>query len=90
MRIVLLLLAVAVLAAGCAGPQILYNPKTEKYERVEPYGLFNQASKKRDDVVYDISAGTVIVSIVFCETIVIPVLGVGNQLWEPVRFDTNR
>lgn len=85
-----LLLLLLFFLSGCAGAKYLENPATGKKERVEPYGIFNMNSHKRSDVVYDISAGTVISSIILCETIIVPVLGVGYQLYEPVYFTNSK
>lgn len=50
---------------------------------VEPYGFFNKEDKD-PNVKYKMSTGTVVVSIIFCETIVVPVIGLGLKLYEPV------
>jgi hypothetical protein len=74
-----LLLGVTLLS-GCAGSREI-NGKT-----YEPYGLFNEETVKDDNVTYQVSAGSVIVSIVFCESIVVPVYVVGWDLYEPVKM----
>lgn len=54
-----------------------------------PYGWANEDARKVDNVVYEISAGNVACSIIFCETIIIPIWLTGWQLYEPVRIDTS-
>lgn len=90
-RFLLLLPLAGLLIASCADSRLLHNPETGKMEVVEPYGLFNTASTRNPNVVYDVSAGTVICSIVFFQTIFVPVIGIGYKLWQPVAFtNTNR
>ena len=52
---------------------------------VEPYGWANQDVLKNDSVVYQISPGNVALSIIFCETIVIPIYLTGWKMYEPVK-----
>ena len=86
MRRIVLIFIVSVFLASCATSKYLEDPQTKKFVRVEPYGLFNMNTKKNPNVVYEISAGTVICSIIFFESIVIPVIGIGYQLWVPMYF----
>ena len=85
-RFLILLVIPFVFLASCATSKYLEDPQTKKMVLVEPYGLFNMNTKKNPNVIYEISAGTVICSIVFFESVVIPVIGVGYKLWEPVYF----
>ena len=64
--------------AGCA-KEATINGKT-----VDPYGLINQDAKKEPGVQYQISPVAVIVSIIFVETVIVPVYIVGWDLYEPV------
>lgn len=67
------------LFASCAEEKII---EGKKYE---PYGLFNEDVMKNDSIVYELSAGSVIAIIIFCETIIVPVYTIGWDLYEPVR-----
>lgn len=58
--------------------------KTIEGKVYKPYGLFNEDVVKNDSIVYELSAGSVITSIIFFETIVVPVYTVGWDLYEPV------
>lgn len=50
---------------------------------VEPYGWFD-LSQKNDSVNYRVNTGNVVWSIILSETVVVPVLLTGDQLFEPV------
>lgn len=52
----------------------------------ETYGLFNEEDCKSDSVYYEISASSVIWSILCAETIIVPVYNVGWNLWQPVKL----
>ena len=49
----------------------------------EPVGVADE-SKKSPDVQYDIVWGNVVWSVIFSETLVVPVVLIGWYLWEPV------
>lgn len=84
MRNFLLLICFTFLFVGCAEDKALsMNGKTVY---AEAYGVFNEQAKKREDVVYQISPGSVLLSIVGFETIIIPFYIVGYDLYEPVRL----
>ncbi len=51
----------------------------------EPYGWGNEEAQKVEGVVYEVSAGNVIWSIILCETIIAPVYLTGWELYEPVK-----
>lgn len=51
---------------------------------VEPYGWFD-LNAKNDSIEYKINGGNVVLSIIFCETIIVPIWLTGDQLYEPVR-----
>lgn len=70
--------ATALALSGCAGP-LHAGQKT-----YQPYGLFNEDTRKVPGVKYELSAGSVIVAIILAETIVVPVYVVGWDLYEPV------
>ena len=50
---------------------------------VEPYGWFDE-TQKNDSINYKVNTGNIILSVVFCETVIVPVLLTGTELWEPV------
>lgn len=48
------------------------------------YGIFNKDENKNPNIQYEMSAVAIILSIIFCETIVVPVYFLGFDLYEPV------
>ncbi len=71
--------------SSCAKPKSLEIGGTEK--TVDPYGLWAEfAAKDRIDprVEYKLSVPNLVLSVVFSETIVVPIVLVGWYLWEPV------
>lgn len=48
------------------------------------YGIFNEDTNKNPNMEYRVIVGNVILSILFIETAVVPILLVGFSLWEPV------
>jgi hypothetical protein len=52
----------------------------------EAFGLANQEAKRDPNVIYELSAGSVIVGILLCETIIVPIYIVGWDLYEPVKM----
>lgn len=48
------------------------------------YGIATESTDKDPNIIYQVSVGSVIVAIIFCETIVVPVYIVGCDLFTPV------
>ena len=55
-----------------------------KQVTVEPYGWFD-LDAKNDSIEYKINTGNVVLDVIFCETIVVPIILTGDQMYEPVR-----
>lgn len=51
----------------------------------QPYGLFDQSEHKNPNIAYEVDVPNVVWAIIFCETIVVPVIVVGWDLYEPIR-----
>ena len=85
-KIVIVLLSL-MLFTSCANDKDFVNKNTNSFvtETVNaiPYGLFDQENKI-DGIQYKISVGNVILSAIFIETAVVPVILIGWYLWEPV------
>lgn len=73
-----LALVASVALSACAGP--LHTPAAT----YKPYGIANADVVKQPNVKYELSAGSVIVAIIFSETIIVPVYVVGWDLYAPV------
>lgn len=54
-----------------------------KKTSVQPYGIFNMKSAN-DSVNYELSIPDVVLSVVFSETLVVPLVSCGFYLWEPI------
>lgn len=52
-------------------------------QRYESYGLLDADTVKKPDVHYEVSVANVIVSVIFSETIFVPVYLIGFHLYEP-------
>jgi len=77
--LIALLIGAAALLSACG------NDATIDGKHYQTYGIANMETQKDPNVLYEISAGSVIVAILFSETIIIPVYVVGWDLWQPVR-----
>lgn len=75
------------LATGCADSKKLNVGGKEV--NVRPYGWANADAKKVEGVVYQVNPGNVILSIIFVETVVVPVYLTGWELFEPVRVSAS-
>jgi len=51
---------------------------------VQPYGLGNEQVMKNDSINYEVSMGNVVLSVIFSESVVVPVCLVGWHLYQPV------
>lgn len=51
----------------------------------QPYGWMTK-EKKVDGVEYEVSTANIVLSVVFCQTVIAPVLITGLELWEPVSY----
>ncbi len=74
------------LMMGCSEPKDI-RFKDGSVRTVAPYGFINELSqdgKKDPDVVYKLSTSDIVLSIIFCETIIVPIISLGYNLWEPV------
>jgi hypothetical protein len=75
------LLAAAILAlSGCASDAQFNNVK------YETFGIANEEALRDPSVIYQLSFGSVLVAVIFCETIIIPIYIIGWDLYEPVRL----
>lgn len=80
-KIIVLLCISSILLASCADSKTLNINGKDKV--IEPYGWFD-TSAKNDSVNYKINTGNVVLSIVFSETIIVPILLTGTEIYEPV------
>lgn len=74
-----LLLACLSLAA-CSNPRVLDG------KVYDSYGFLNEQSLRSRNVCYSISPAAIILTIVFAETILVPIYFVGFDLFDPIRL----
>lgn len=80
--VVLLIAAIIIIPRCCA------SNKTIDGKTYSTYGLFNQDQYKNDSIQYEVSTGSVVVGVIFCETLIVPVYLVGWDLWQPIGKKT--
>lgn len=51
----------------------------------QPYGIVNEGTVKDPNIVYEVSYWSVFWSVIFCETIVVPIWFIGWDFWQPVK-----
>jgi len=78
-KIIATVAALSVLLAGCA-----HVPRVDP--KYESFGIFNEAQYKSDKVCYKVDPLTIVLAVLFIETIVITIYIVGFDLWDPVRM----
>lgn len=79
-RTVVALTLMGIVLSGCA--------KSRVFEGVEykPYGVVNEQAVKNEKVCYVVSAGSVIVGVIFVESVIAPMYVFGWDLMEPIRL----
>lgn len=79
MKKAIILIMIALMFVSCADEKRIDGVK------YQPYGLLNRDSRYDESIKYEVSAGSVILSVIFIETIIIPVYLIGFRLYEPVN-----
>jgi len=80
MKKLLIILAAITLTSCADSKEFEIDGKTVT---VEPYGWFNP-EMKNDSIIYKVNVGNVVWSVIGFETIVLPIVLTGDQLYEPV------
>ena len=84
-KILFIFIVLASLFTSCADPKT-FTDKSGKQFTAQPFGWANEKSRINDTVVYEVNVGNVVLSILFSETVIVPVALTGWQLYEPVRL----
>lgn len=80
------LLLIAIIAlSSCADSKTFERADGTKFV-AEPYGWANYQTKKIEGVTYEACIGNIVLDVIAVETIVIPVLLTGWELYEPVSY----
>lgn len=83
--LIALALACAVLLTACGADE-----KTIDGVTYGTYGIVNKEEMRNPNIQYEISGWSVFWSVVFCETIVVPVYFIGWDMYQPVtKKDAN-
>lgn len=82
MKKIMILIVALLMLTSCAESQLL--TVNGKATLVEPYGWANSGARKVDGVQYQTNLGNVVISIIFVETIFVPIWLTGWELFEPV------
>jgi len=79
-------LASTVLLSGCSG-----GPKVIDGVKYGTYGIANEKDMRNPNIEYEVSTSSVVLAIIFCETVVVPIYIIGWDLYEPVgKLDPNK
>lgn len=83
-KVTLMMLAVALMLSSCAEKKTFKKCDGTSFV-ASPYGWANK-QKQIDGVDYEINVPNIILSVIFSETIVCPVVLTAVELWEPVNY----
>lgn len=85
MRQIILFAAIAaIFLTSCADEKTFRKSDGTEFT-AEPYGWMSK-ERQVEGVEYDLCAGNLVLSCVFGETVIVPVLLTGLELWEPVSY----
>ena len=74
---------ILMISVSCATTKVMNTQNG--VEVVKPYGVLNKKAVKKENVVYEMSAGNVVISILTFHTVVIPVWLIGWKLYNPIE-----
>lgn len=78
-----MLLFAVVVFSSCANPkEFVIN---DEVVTVEPYGWMTR-NDENENVNYEVCIQNIVVSVIFGETIIVPIIITGLQLWQPVSI----
>lgn len=85
MKKLIILIMSAVMICSCAESK-KFRKQDGSVFIAEPYGWANYQTRKIDGVKYEMNITNVVLSTIFVETIIAPVLITGYNLFEPVYY----
>lgn len=83
-KIILFAAMAAMLLTGCADEKTFKKSDGTEFT-AKPYGWMNREGKV-EGVEYELCAGNIVWSCVLSETVVVPILMTGLELYEPVSY----
>ena len=84
MKRIILALVICVVFTSCADNKTFKKSDGTEFT-AQPYGWMDK-EKEIEGVEYELSNGNIVLSCVLSETIIVPVLLTGLELWEPVGY----
>ena len=72
-------LTAAILLTACGAEEKKINGVT-----YDTYGIFNSSENKNPNIQYQVSGWSILWSVIFVETIVVPIYFIGFDLYQPV------
>lgn len=85
MKKLIILIILAFMICSCAESKKFRKQDGTVFE-AEPYGWANYQTRKIDGVKYEINAPNLILSTIFVETVIAPMLITGYDFFEPVSY----
>ena len=85
MKKLIILIMSALMICSCAESK-KFRKQDGSVFTAEPYGWANYQTNKIESVKYEINAPNMVLSLIFVETIIAPVLITGYNLFEPVFY----
>lgn len=86
MKKFIMIVMLCIFMVSCADSKDLCYEKgdVKKCKTFEPYGLFDMDNLKDENITYKVNVGNIVWGCLLSGTIVVPVLIVGFDLWEPI------
>jgi hypothetical protein len=84
-KLVSIFAVLSLFLASCSYSSKIDTPNGQK--QISYYGLFSEETDKNPNIHYKVSPYNVVIGAIFCETIIVPVVVIGWQLYEPVRYE---
>ncbi len=78
---IVLLVVMMFVVAGCSEKKVM---DINGVQTIVPYHGLGNTDIKRDDVNYQLSGWNIFLSVIFVETVFVPIIVLCNQLYEPV------
>ena len=85
MKKLIILIMSALMMCSCAESKKFRKQDGTVFE-AEPYGWANYQTRKIDGVKYEINAPNLVLSTIFVETVIAPMLITGYDFFEPVSY----
>lgn len=88
MKKLIILIVLALIVCSCAEPK-KFRKQDGSVFTAEPYGWANYETRKIKGVKYEMNITNVVLSTIFVETVIAPILITGYDLFEPVSYESD-